>query len=142
VRAGAATALPAGARPDPRLQGVRVLVAEDNRVNQVVAEAVLARAGCFVEIVEDGAQAVARALDGGFDAVLMDCEMPVMDGLEAARRIRAIDPSVPIIALTAHAMESARRACLDAGMTAFLSKPFSPAQLRQVLASHVAPAPR
>ncbi|MFH1277107.1 MAG: ATP-binding protein [Candidatus Eisenbacteria bacterium] len=114
---------------------LRVLVAEDNRVNQKVARRFLEKLGCDVKIVEDGEEAVEAALAGGHDLVLMDCQMPRMDGYEAARRIRGeeLGAPIPIIALTADAMPGVRDRCLKAGMDDYLTKPFKLAELGQIL---------
>jgi CheY-like chemotaxis protein len=117
---------------------LRVLIAEDNEVNQLVARATLTRLGVSVDIVSDGAQAVHAALTGDYDAVLMDCQMPVMDGLEATRRIRASQldsPQVLVIAMTASALASDREACRLAGMDGFLPKPWTSQQMADVLQS-------
>jgi CheY-like chemotaxis protein len=108
-----------------------ILLAEDNPVNQEVAVGMMESLGCRVHVVENGAEAVAafdQTGDYGFDFVLMDCQMPVMDGFEATRRIRKIEGDghhTPILALTANAFESDKQACLEAGMNDMLSKPFS-----------------
>jgi CheY-like chemotaxis protein len=116
----------------PALTG-RVLVAEDNPVNQLVARAVLEGIGMEVEIVGDGQQAVAAALAGSFDVVLMDCQMPVMDGLSATRQLRAAGYAVPIVALTASATAQDERACLEAGMDGYLAKPYRQDELSAAL---------
>jgi PAS domain S-box-containing protein len=108
--------------------GSRVLLAEDNRVNQELAKALLKRMNLKVRIVANGREAVQALREEPFDLVLMDVQMPEMDGLEAAAIIRrteagTLDPRVPIVALTAHAMEEDRRACLAAGMDDYLTKP-------------------
>ncbi len=116
--------------------GLRVLVAEDNAVNQTVAVRILERWGCVVEVVEDGRSAVQRALEARPDVVLMDVQMPEMDGYEATQSIRAKEPAderLPIIAMTAHAMESDRLRCLEAGMDDFVSKPIEPTRLLAAL---------
>jgi CheY-like chemotaxis protein len=123
----------------PTLDGLRVLVAEDNPVNQEVALAFLEGLGCNIRLVEDGAQAVEAYRAERFDAVMMDCQMPTMDGLTATREIRALEAArgigpIPIIAVTANAFDSDRAACLAAGMDDFLSKPFSQASLAAMLA--------
>jgi len=125
------TASPSAHRP------LRVLLAEDNRINQQFAALVLSKAGYSVEIASDGRQAVDAVLCGDFDVVLMDIQMPELDGLQATRRIRALPPpkgSVPIIAVTAHAMAGAREEYLAAGMDDYISKPFQPALLLSTLA--------
>jgi PAS domain S-box-containing protein len=118
--------------------GPRILLAEDNGVNQEVARAMLENLGCEIEIACDGREALARLGAAHFDAVLMDCQMPEMDGLEASRAIRARESQagarrIPIIALTANAMEGDRERCLQAGMDDYLAKPFKLAELKAVL---------
>ena len=137
---------PPAAAPAP----LRVLVAEDNEVNQLVAQATLEREGAVVTVVPDGAQAVDAALSGDFDAVLMDCQMPVMDGFEATRWIRMVETGtlelvgtaaaalhrrLPIIAMTASATISDRAACLAVGMDGLLPKPWTAQQLTDALAT-------
>jgi signal transduction histidine kinase/CheY-like chemotaxis protein len=109
----------------------RILVAEDNPVNQRVAAAVLQRAGWRHELVENGARAVEAFAAQPFDLVLMDCQMPILDGFEATRRIRALERGarVPIVALTANAFDGDRQACLAAGMDDFIAKPFKTPEL-------------
>jgi signal transduction histidine kinase/CheY-like chemotaxis protein/HPt (histidine-containing phosphotransfer) domain-containing protein len=117
--------------------GGRVLLAEDNTVNQAVAEEMLATLGCECVIAENGAQAVEAVKESSFDIVLMDVEMPNMDGLEATRIIRNSQangtPRIPIIALTAKTVAGGREECLAAGMDDFLSKPFKRTQLYETL---------
>ena len=116
-----------------------VLLAEDNPVNQEVGIGMLESLGCRVQVVDNGAEAVIafeQALDDSFDVVLMDCQMPVMDGHEATRRIRKLEGHVhqtPILALTANAFDDSRAACLAAGMNDMLSKPFSREALLSLL---------
>jgi PAS domain S-box-containing protein len=113
----------------PQAAGGRVLLAEDNEINAMLAVTILEEAGYSVEAVVNGAEAVEAAGRGGFDLILMDVQMPVMDGLEAARRIRALGGAAaqtPIVALTANAMRSDQDACLAAGMDDFVSKPLDP----------------
>jgi signal transduction histidine kinase/DNA-binding NarL/FixJ family response regulator len=108
------------------LPPLRILLAEDNVVNQKVAVALLSRAGHAVTVATDGHQAVERVAAEDFDAVLMDMQMPVMDGLEATRRIRALpEPRcrIPVVALTANALKGDDQRCLDAGMDGYLPKP-------------------
>ena len=109
-----------------KLAPMRVLLAEDHATNQYLIGAYLGAAGHEVVVVENGVEAVAAAEAGGFDVVLMDVQMPEIDGLEATRRIRALPGpagEVPIIALTANAMPGDRESCLEAGMNGYLSKP-------------------
>lgn len=118
------------------LAGVRILVAEDTLVNQRVIERTLSKLGCDVEIVGDGAAAVAALSRRPFDLVLMDCHMPTMDGLEATKAIRALAGSVagvPIVALTASGDERDRQLCLEAGMNDYVPKPFRTEELVEVV---------
>jgi len=115
-------------------------VVEDNAVNCMVAQAMLERLGMTVLLAGDGAQAVAAVQAHPVDLVLMDCQMPVMDGYEATRRIRAADhPSarLPIIALTAHALAEDRQRCEAAGMDDYLPKPVTADALCRVLLRHL-----
>jgi len=118
--------------------GVRVLLAEDNRLNQKVAQHVLQRMGCVVTIAENGREAVKKAQAESFDVILMDCHMPELSGFEATREIRAQQSleRLPIIALTALAMEGDRERCLQAGMNDYLPKPLDRDRLRAMLAKY------
>ena len=117
----------------------RILVAEDNEVNQAVATMMLSDVGCDVDLAANGQEAVELSSANHYDLILMDCQMPELDGYEATRVIRqyerAESPTVriPIIALTAHAMAGDREKCLAAGMDGHLSKPFTKHQLAQML---------
>jgi len=117
------------------LAGLNVLLAEDNEINQQVAKEVLEGFGAQVEIAGNGRIAIERLRQSQFDIVLMDMQMPELDGLGATRAIRADAtlPPVPIVAMTANAMEADRRACIDVGMNDFISKPFKPNELLAVL---------
>jgi two-component system sensor histidine kinase/response regulator len=138
-------------RPEYGLEGLRVLLVEDNEINKQIAEELLRTVGAIVSIATNGAEAVAKVNDAGpFDAVLMDVQMPVMDGYEATRIIRsdARFTSLPIIAMTAHALVEERKRCLAVGMNDHVSKPIDPDLLFQTLArccarvpGHVAPSP-
>jgi len=129
---------PAPARSTVTGHGLRVLLVEDNRVNQALATALLKKSGCAVRLAEDGRQAIEVLRTEDFDLVLMDVCMPEMDGYEATRRIRAGDcgparKHICIAAMTANAMEGDREKCLDAGMDEYLSKPINKAELIAVL---------
>ncbi|MBL8486345.1 MAG: response regulator [Rhodocyclaceae bacterium] len=119
-----------------RLAG-RVLLAEDNPVNQRVARAMLGQLGLAVELANHGEEALALASREEFDLVLMDCHMPVMDGFAATASLRRLEAGrgghLPVVALTANAMEGDRDRCLAAGMDDYLAKPYTMAQLEQVL---------
>ena len=124
----------APAAPALAVVGKRVLVAEDNEVNQVLSRRILERLGCEVVMAVNGLEAVQHACNEPFDLVLMDCQMPELDGLDATRAIRAWEQRegrapLSIIALTASAFAEDVTRCLAAGMDAVLTKPFKPAQL-------------
>jgi two-component system sensor histidine kinase/response regulator len=144
------------AQPEPRryesspqaaprhLRGRRILLVEDNRMNQEVALHFLRRAGLEVEVAFHGGEALERLRQSTYDAVLMDCQMPVMDGYEATRRARALPglSELPIIAMTANALEGDRERSLEAGMSDHLSKPIDVNHLYQTLGRWLAPRPR
>ncbi len=117
--------------------GLRILVAEDNAVNQRLIERLLQRRGHSVTIVSDGRAAVEAFEREPFDAIFMDMQMPEMDGFEATAlindRINKGAPSVPIVALTAHALKGDRERCLAAGMQGYLSKPIVIKELDEIL---------
>ena len=126
--------------PDQKdcMQGMKILVAEDEAINQTLMTALLTQFGFAVTTVENGKMAVEEATRDEFHLILMDLQMPDMDGFEATRRIKAIRPSPPpIIALTAYAMGRDREKCLQAGMDDYLSKPVSREQLYEVLIRHL-----
>ncbi len=138
-------AAPASAMHEPRelRTGLRVLVAEDNPVNWRLLEVQLARLGARATQAADGARAVELAAEQDFDAILMDCQMPDVDGFEATRRIRALAGArgrVPIVALTANALTGDRERCLAAGMDSYLAKPVRREELAAALARATAPA--
>ena len=130
-------------RDDERaLRGAWLLLVEDNEVNQEVAQHILNDAGIRVDIASNGAIALAKIEENAYDGVLMDCQMPVMDGYQATRKLRQ-DPrysDLPVIAMTANAMVGDKEKCLDAGMNDFIAKPIDVAQLFGTLARWIAPA--
>jgi two-component system, sensor histidine kinase len=117
----------------------RVLVAEDNVINRMIASKFLQKLGFMAEVAEDGARAVALHRAAPYDIVLMDCQMPGVDGYQATALIRADErlsgSRVPIIAVTAHAMQGDRETCLAAGMDDYISKPLALEELRRVVST-------
>ena len=131
-------ALKSSAKGVPTFRGNKILLVEDNPVNQRVAQRMLQNMAAEVMIANNGAEALERITATRFDAVLMDCQMPVMDGFSATRRIRELELSanakrLPIIALTANVLSEDRQNCIAAGMDAHLGKPIEPAQLIEAL---------
>jgi signal transduction histidine kinase/DNA-binding response OmpR family regulator len=129
----------------PSLKG-RVLLVEDNPINREIAVAMLVSAGIDTDTAADGEEALTKAEQGGYDAILMDCQLPVIDGFEATRRIRALEQDgglsrTPIIALTAYAVEGDRGRCIAAGMDDYLTKPFRREALYAALACWLPAAP-
>ena len=127
-----------GATRLPSFTGARVLVAEDNSTNQEVALAILGKFGCHAEIAANGAEAIKALQQTAYALVLMDCEMPEMDGYEASRLIRepgtgVRDSNIPIIAVTANALPESREKCVQAGMNDYISKPVEPERLAVLL---------
>ena len=124
-----------------RLLGKRILVAEDNPVNQEVTSSLLTAMGAVVELAGSGSEAVRRFGAGGHDLILMDVQMPVMDGLRATAVIRSLPSGrdVPIVAMTANAFAEDRASCLAAGMSDYLAKPVEPQALEQCLSRWLAP---
>ena len=122
-----------------------VLLAEDNLVNQVVAVGMLEKMGITVSVASNGREAVHEACSGAFAAILMDCQMPEMDGFQATREIRAAESEsgkfpIPIVALTANALKGDREQCLAAGMSEYVAKPFTSEQLHSVLSLYLQPS--
>ena len=110
-----------------------ILIVEDNDSSRRLLEIILKDMGCFVEVAVNGQEAVDKARDGMFDLVLMDLRLPVLNGFEATMAIRRMKKDIPIIALTAHAMEWVKEKCLECGMNDYLSKPFSEEKLIAML---------
>ena len=140
--ADAPAGLPAPAPDTTRLDGLRLLLVEDNALNQQLATELLTRRGALVDVVANGLQALERLRQTGaghYDVVLMDLQMPVMDGYETTAQIRrdAALEAVPVIAMTAHAMPEERERCLALGMRGHIAKPLEPAQLYAALAPFV-----
>jgi two-component system, sensor histidine kinase and response regulator len=135
------------ARPERPDFGARVLVVEDNAVNQEVATGILEAMNCRIVSAPNGRVAVRLFAQEKFDIILMDCEMPVMNGIDATRRIRDIEAMArgrrtPIIAVTAHALNEVRENCLSAGMDDFLVKPFDERQMAETLSRWLVPKGR
>ncbi|WP_131671696.1 response regulator [Pseudomonas parakoreensis] len=128
-------AAPRAANGNGHGEGRHVLLVEDNPVNQTVIEAMLRSLGFTVSVATDGAQAVRSAEGNEFEVILMDCRLPIIDGYEATRQIRQLPGrgGVPIIALTANALQGDRETCLSAGMNDYLAKPFKRNDLQQIL---------
>ena len=134
--AQAASSGAAGPAPTLRPRARRVLLAEDNAVNLKLGVRLLERLGCRVDAAGNGREAVEMAQRFPYDLIFMDCRMPEMDGYEASRKIRSQPPDrerVPIVALTAHAINGAREECLEAGMDDYVTKPVRPADLERML---------
>ena len=130
--AEAAAASPIASPGEAPLTDLKVLIVDDNRTNRLVAVKSLAALGAEAEAADSGEAAIAAAAAGGYDLILMDVNMPGMDGMEATRRIRELpqpQAGVPIIALTADVMTQHQAAYHEAGMNGFVAKPFAPAQL-------------
>ena len=149
-RAGPADARPTAPgvalAPTGSADGLDLLVVEDNEINRTVVGIMLERAGHRYEFATNGEEALGCLARKRYDAVLMDCQMPVMDGFEATRRLRAgehdvLEPDVPVVALTAYASAADQRRCREAGMDAYLSKPLRPQQLEPLLARFRAKGP-
>ena len=122
-------------QPQPVAQRGHVLLVEDNRVNQMVAKKILGKLGFSVTTASDGAEALDRVAEGSYDLIFMDIQMPVLDGYEATRKIRAAEKGSEqrhtIIAMTANAMSGDRERCLASGMDDYVAKPIKISELKQ-----------
>jgi signal transduction histidine kinase/CheY-like chemotaxis protein len=112
-----------------RRNGIPILLVEDNAINQEITRIMLENAGYSVDVANNGLEALERSRKNKFAVILMDCQMPELDGYETTKRLRSIGSLTPIIALTAHALKEDQARCLDAGMNSYLSKPFLEADL-------------
>jgi CheY-like chemotaxis protein/anti-sigma regulatory factor (Ser/Thr protein kinase) len=121
------------------LPGARVLLVEDNEINRIVLKELLEKQGIQVQIAENGVEALNNLEHNGYDCVLMDVQMPIMDGFQATRRLKEISTlkDIPVIAMTANAMQQDRQKCLEVGMVDFISKPILPLTLYQVLSKWI-----
>ena len=144
IQAPIGNALPAGSKDaanmrqstlsETKSDNPRILMGEDNLINQRVGKLILQRAGFDIDLVGDGSEALEAHKAQPYDLILMDCQMPTMDGFEASRQIRSLDQQQPvIIAVTANALVGERERCLNAGMDDYLSKPFQAEQLVAVV---------
>ncbi|MBI4983917.1 MAG: response regulator, partial [Rhodocyclales bacterium] len=137
-----ARAAPAAANSGGRLRGIAILAAEDNKMNQMVLAELLGAEGARLICVDNGRQALERVRSDGvqaFDIILMDIQMPEMDGFEATRRLRELAPGLPVVGLTAHALAEERERTLAAGMVAHVTKPVVLDELVVVILQHAAP---
>ena len=134
---------PDAADTQPTTFSGHILVAEDNHINQMFVRELLKHCGCTCDVANNGKEALTALQDNRYDLVLMDCQMPEMDGFSATREIRCMEAGgelaghLPIVALTANALKSDRQRCLDAGMDDYLSKPLQTALLQEMLAKHL-----
>jgi CheY-like chemotaxis protein len=124
-------------RADVRPRPEKILLAEDNEINQLLLRKQFQKLGFDITVVSNGREAVEASQSGTFDAVFMDCHMPELNGLEATREIRSTvsdrHKGIPIVAMTADAQTDAKQGCLDAGMDDYISKPVSLEDLRAVV---------
>ena len=123
--------------------GARILVTEDNKVNQKVIKVLLKKLGCEVDVAENGREALDRIAEKRYDLVFMDCQMQVMDGYEATRRIRASERDgehLTVVAMTANAMEGDRERCLETGMDEYIPKPINRPAIVKLLSRYLVDA--
>ncbi|TDT69189.1 PAS domain S-box-containing protein [Hypnocyclicus thermotrophus] len=117
--------------------GVNVLLAEDNEINQVVAKEILEKKGFMVDVVDNGKKVIEKVTENKYDIILMDLQMPIMDGIEATRELRLIGVDIPIIALTADAISGVKEKCIAAGMNGYISKPIVPEKMIKIISNWV-----
>ncbi len=122
--------------PELALNGISILLIEDSADNQVLISRLLTKKGAKIEFAENGLEGVAKALNGKHDLILMDVQMPILDGYSATQRLREAGFNKPIIALTAHAMSDIRAKCMDVGYSDYLPKPINPSSLVSTIAKH------
>ena len=125
-----------------RVSEKKILLVEDNKTNQVVALALLKKFGYKADVANDGSEGIKALAKTDYDLVFMDCQMPIIDGFEATRRIRkgdadVINPKVKIVAMTANAMSGDKERCLKAGMNDYISKPVQPKLLKEMLEKYL-----
>jgi len=116
---------------DPALKDKKVLIVDDDESNQYLMQVIMQELGCGFEIAPDGQVAVEKVKNGAFDLVFMDLRMPVMNGYEATKAIREFNKDLPIIALTAHAMDWVPSQCFSIGMNDFISKPYNRNKIKE-----------
>lgn len=121
------------------LKGLRILVVDDSIDNRLLMEVVLTSSGAHVEFAENGEEAVQKSLKNNYDLVLMDIQMPILDGFGALRKLQQADYKKPVFALTAHAMKEERMRALESGFAEHVPKPINAAQLLEAILAHVAP---
>ncbi|MEO1254894.1 MAG: response regulator, partial [Bacteroidota bacterium] len=119
------------------IAGKKILLVEDNQMNIMVAEKFLKKWELFVEIAYNGEEGVEKMKNNTYDLVLMDLQMPIMDGYKATRKIRMFDEKTPIIALTASALLKVRQDVMAAGMNDYITKPFDPSELKRKIAVYI-----
>ena len=139
------TSAPAAPATESDGPSTKVLIVDDNLVNQKLSAKFLQKLGCDVKVVDNGAKAVDQVKEQGFDIIFMDCQMPVMDGYEATKSIRDLGDAsrsgIPVVAMTANAMAGDRERCLAAGMNDYITKPFKLADFKGMLSTWVEKSP-
>ena len=113
------------------LESKKILIVDDDEANQYLMQVILEEIGCKFEAALNGQEAVAKVKDGNFDLIFMDLRMPVMNGYDATKAIREFNQAIPILALTAHALEWVPSKCFEAGMNEFISKPYNREKVKE-----------